>query len=282
MTKTLTATLFVLLAVPTFARADAQIAEWFGEYAMNHDGFQGTLRIQDSKRDCAAPAWCHLLASYVDKDGVTRPVTIRMMDQAWQHMVFYIAFPGNTQRFDGYLMSWDKSRVAGTTVWEGRTFGFFAVKRASAVAPIDVVRALGRGRVARNPVVAEGSVNGSGSPAAGKKGITANGEVETVLPDGTRRISKPGGCGSTTIFPDGTVSTSQCNQVPMATPPFPDPVSAKWLDAHSSSLLDIIRSLLGNDQVSIDNYMRNNEPPSMGIYDRIRMRATLIAMLSGA
>jgi hypothetical protein len=68
----------------------------------------------------------------------------------------------------------------------------------------------------------------------------------------------------------------------MATPPFPDPVSAKWLDAHSSSLLDIIRSLLGNDQVSIDNYMRNNEPPSMGIYDRIRMRATLIAMLSGA
>jgi hypothetical protein len=131
MTKTLTATLFVLLAVPTFARADAQIAEWFGEYAMNHDGFQGTLRIQDSTRDCAAPAWCHLLASYVDKDGVRRLVTIRMMDQAWQHMVFYIAFPGNQQRFDGYLMSWDKSRIAGTTVWEGRTFGFFAVKRAS-------------------------------------------------------------------------------------------------------------------------------------------------------
>jgi hypothetical protein len=281
MTKTLTATLFVLLAVPTFARADAQIAEWFGEYAMNHDGFQGTLRIQDSKRDCAAPAWCHLQASYVDKDGVTRPVTIRMMDQAWQHMVFYIAFPGNTQRFDGYLMSWDKSRVAGTTVWEGRTFGFFAVKRASAGAPIDV-RPLGRGRVAGAAVVAEGTGNGSGSPAAGKKKITANGEVETVLPDGTRRISKPGQCGWTTIFPDGTRSSTQCNQVPMATPPFPDPVSAKWLDAHSSSLLDIIRSLLGNDQTSIDNYIRNNEPSSMGVYDRIRMRAALIATLSGA
>jgi hypothetical protein len=281
MTKTLTATLFVLLAVPTFARADAQIAEWFGEYAMNHDGFQGTLRIQDSTRDCAAPAWCHLLASYVDKDGVRRLVTIRMMDQAWQHMVFYIAFPGNQQRFDGYLMSWDKSRIAGTTVWEGRTFGFFAVKRASATPPIDL-GPLARGRVARPPVVADSTGNGSGSPAPGKKGITANGEVETVLPDGTRRISKPGQCGSTTIFPNGTMSTSQCSQVPMATPPFPDPVSAKWLDAHSSSLLDIIRSLLGNDQTSIDNYMRNNEPPSMGIYDRIRMRANLIAMLSGA
>jgi len=59
-------------------------------------------------------------------------------------------------------------------------------------------------------------------------------------------------------------------------------VSAKWLDAHSSSLLDIIRSLLGNDQTSIDNYIRNNEPSSMGVYDRIRMRAALIATLSGA
>jgi hypothetical protein len=281
MTKTLTATLFVLLVVPTFARADAQIAEWFGEYAMNHDGFQGTLRIQDSKRDCATPAWCHLLASYVDKDGVTRPVSIRMMDQAWQHMVFYIAFPGNTQRFDGYLMSWDKSRVAGTTVWEGRTFGFFAVKRASAMVPVDV-RPLGRGRVARPPFVAEGTGTGSGSPPAGKKKITANGEVEIVLPDGTRQLSKPGQCGWTTIFPDGTRSTAQCSQVPMATPPFPDPVSAQWLDAHSSSLLEIIRSLLGNDQASIDNYMRTNESPSMGIYDRIRMRAALIATLSGA
>ena len=95
MTKTSTAILIVLLAIPTCARADAQIGEWIGEYAMNHDGFEGTLRIQDTKRECAAPAWCHLMASYVDKDGVTRTVTIRMIDQAWQHMIFYVAFPGN-------------------------------------------------------------------------------------------------------------------------------------------------------------------------------------------
>jgi len=44
MTKTSTAILIVLLAIPTCARADAQIGEWIGEYAMKHDGFEGTLR----------------------------------------------------------------------------------------------------------------------------------------------------------------------------------------------------------------------------------------------
>jgi hypothetical protein len=277
MTKTSTAILIVLLAIPTCARADAQIGEWIGEYAMNHDGFEGTLRIQDTKRDCTAPAWCHLVASYVDKDGVTRPVTIRLIDQAWQHMIFYVSFPGNLQRFDGYLMSWDKNRVAGTTVWEGRTFGFFAVKRASAAAALSV---LGRGRAGRSAVIIDGARAGGGASSAGRKGINANGEVETVRPDGSRRIEKPGGCGGTTIFPDGTRSTSQCSQVPMATPPFPDPVSAKWLEAHSNSLLDIVRSLLGNDQASVDNYLRNNESSTMAIYDRIRLRADLISKLT--
>src|SRR5688572_16637278 len=201
-----------------------------------------------------------------------------MIDQAWQHMVFYVTFPGNPQRFDGYLMSWDKNRMAGTTVWEGRTFGFFAVKRASA-APVDL-SSLGRGRAGRGAVIVDGAGARGGASSTGRKGINASGEVETVMPDGSRRITKPGRCGWTTIFPDGTRSSAQCNQVPMATPPFPDSVSAMWLDAHSRSLLDIIRSLLGNDQASIDNYLRNNEPSAMGIYDRIRIRAALISMLT--
>lgn len=71
-----------------------------------------------------------------------------------------------------------------------------------------------------------------------------------------------------------------CNQVPLATPPFPDGVTAKWLDAHSTSLLEIIRSLLGNDQTSVDNYLRNNEPTAMSLYDRIRTRASMISALT--
>ena len=67
-----------------------------GIYAMNHDGFQGTLRIEDTKRDCATPAWCHLGISYVGADGVTHAATIRIIDQAGQRMVFYISFPETT------------------------------------------------------------------------------------------------------------------------------------------------------------------------------------------
>src|SRR5262245_20453797 len=50
------------------------------------------------------------------------------VDDNNQHMAFVVFFPGNPQRFDVYLFSWDKSKMAGTTVWQGRTFGTFAEK----------------------------------------------------------------------------------------------------------------------------------------------------------
>jgi hypothetical protein len=84
---------------------------------------------RESGVDCAAPAWGHLIASYVDSNGTPLRARIRLIDQAWQHMVLYIAFPDNTQRFDAYLMSWDKNRIAGTTMWQGSAFGFYAFKR---------------------------------------------------------------------------------------------------------------------------------------------------------
>jgi hypothetical protein len=169
--------------------------------------------------------------------------------------------------------------MAGTTVWGGRTFGFYATKRA--VAAADLVTTT-RGRIGRGPIVLDRAPSGGGRASGNRTTINAQGEIEIVMPDGTRRISRPGGCGGTTIFPDGTRSTTSCNQVPLATPPFPDPVSATWLDAHSGSLLDIIRRLLANDQTSIDNYLRGGESPSMSVYDRIRMRAALISTLTSA
>jgi len=266
----------MLLAAPLRAGADAQISEWIGSYAMNHDGFQGTLRIADARVDCAAPAWCRLMASYIDSNGTPLRATIRFMDQAWQHMVFYVAFPDNMQRFDAYLMSWDKNRIAGTTVWDGRTFGFYGVKRTAA----DAAAVLGgrRGRIDLPPLA--GGASGGPAATASKRTVNADGEVETVMPDGSRRLTRPGQCGWKTIAPDGRTTITSCNQVPLATPPFPDGVTSKWLDAHSNSLLDIIRSLLANDQTSVDNYLRNNEPAGMGIYDRIRTRASMISTLA--
>jgi len=96
---------------------------------MNHDGHVGTLLISDSKLDCGGPAWCSMAVRYIDSERVAFSGRIDQIEDKNQHMVFYINFPGNRQRFDGYIFSWDKSKLAGTTYWGGRTFGFYAEKR---------------------------------------------------------------------------------------------------------------------------------------------------------
>jgi hypothetical protein len=111
------------------AFADAQIHEWIGDYNMNHDGLVGTLKISDSKVDCTTSQWCHLVLSYTDSNGNRYNGSIQSIDDRWQHMVFFVSFPQNQQKFDAYLFSWDKSKVAGLTYWGGRTFGFYALKK---------------------------------------------------------------------------------------------------------------------------------------------------------
>jgi hypothetical protein len=272
--------LVVVLAVviaPARTGADAQIAEWIGDYAMVHDGHQGTLRIADTKADCAGTPWCHLAIAYTGVDGVRHPARILRIDQANQHMILEIAFPGNRQRFDAYLFSWDKTRMAGTTVWGGRTFGFYAIKRAR-VADVRPLPRRPGGPVDTRPG------NADQPPAAGGSGlvITAAGEIETTMPDGSKRLTRPGVCGWVTVFPDGRRSTASCSQVQPATPPLPDGASATWLEAHSASLLDIARGLLGDNAASIDNYLNTAESGQPGIYDRIRLRTDLITKLTAA
>jgi len=108
---------------------DATVSDWIGRYMMNHDGWAGTLSVLDSKQDCASPPWCHLVLRYQDSKGQNFAASIGTIDQKFQHMVFYIQFPNNRQKFDGYLFSWDKKKMAGTTYWGGRTFGFYATKQ---------------------------------------------------------------------------------------------------------------------------------------------------------
>ncbi len=127
-TTTITLIFIALLLFPTNLMADAQKSEWFGNWSMNHDGFAGTLRITDRPVDCAGPIWCDMAISYVDNKGVTHRGAIATIDGNGQHMVFYISFPNNRQKFDAYIFSWDKRKMAGTTYWGGRTFGFYANK----------------------------------------------------------------------------------------------------------------------------------------------------------
>jgi hypothetical protein len=45
-------------------------------------------------------------------------------------------------------------------------------------------------------------------------------------------------------------------------------------------LLDVAHGLLGGDQASIDNYLRHNERPDQSVYDRIRLRMSLLSDLT--
>jgi len=124
--------IFVFIGIVLFANyifAGTQIHDWLGEYKMNHDGWTGTLRISGSKVDCFKPAWCGVVIRYRDAKGNLHKCRIKKMDQNLNHMEFYIHFPNNWQKFDAYLFSWDKSKMAGTTIWKGSTFGFYAFKK---------------------------------------------------------------------------------------------------------------------------------------------------------
>jgi len=112
--------------------------------------------------------------------------------------------------------------------------------------------------------------------------VTEDGSIVVTMSNGTQRITRPGVCGWRLVFPDGRTSGTSCAQVQPATPPLPDATTAQWLDAHSQRLLDVARGLLGGDQSSIDNYLRNNENPGQSIYDRIRLRASLLSDLTVA
>ena len=110
--------------------------------------------------------------------------------------------------------------------------------------------------------------------------IGPDGSVVTSLPDGGRRITRPGVCGYTVVRPDGTRNIVTCAQVPIATPPATPPLSDqvnKWLRAHSESLLSVIRSQV--DETSVKNYLATSEANKPDIYNEIRLRTDLIRLL---
>jgi hypothetical protein len=93
-----------------------------GDYEMVHDGWRGRLRLR-------LPG-----GEYLDSNGrrfrvVTRPISD-------YRILFYIVSLGGEnsdgtggQKFDGYLMTQTKDAIAGITYWDGRPFGFYAVKK---------------------------------------------------------------------------------------------------------------------------------------------------------
>jgi hypothetical protein len=282
---------FLLFLVPVQLRADADRQDWIGEYAMNHDGHLGTLRIMPSIRKCSRMPCPGLEVQYVDEHGAAYTGSVDVLDQAGQHMTFTLEFPGNPQVFNVYIFSFDKTKLAGTTVWGGRTFGVLAA-RSGAGSPVmagDPARALAKrpGMMAAQQVgirqmggVAPASGTPSGTPT---RVLLPNGAIELHYPDGTVRTGRIGGCGWDTRYPDGRLVRANCTYaavIPIV-PPLPPSGSAeeRWLQGQDQNLLGILRGLLGGaDSSNFQNYVQNYEnPPDPVIYKRIYFRTRAIS-----
>jgi hypothetical protein len=97
---------------------------WIGSWAMDHDGWRGTLTISGFV-DMDLP-WFTLTtvrANYMAADGTVSAVTGLLDASNPGHLSLTVMFPGNNQPFELYLFSWETDNVAGTTVWAGTTFG---------------------------------------------------------------------------------------------------------------------------------------------------------------
>ena len=117
--------------------------DFLGTYAMNHDGWRGTLTLW-AQDDDPIEQLPNVLGTYVpDGGGPERGVRgwVRTssypIDPTWgpDHKVeLFIDFAGtldtaDDQRFDGYLFTRTRDAMAGVTWWHDRPFGFYAVKQ---------------------------------------------------------------------------------------------------------------------------------------------------------
>jgi len=118
-------------------------------------------------------------------------------------------------------------------------------------------------------------------PSGGKerqRRILGDGRVEIRYSDGTiKRVSEG---GYTVIKPDGTEESVQYSHAQPPTPPSAPPNSQhlEWLEYESDGLLHIIRSLVANDEESVNNYLQS-EGSNISYYQKISFRRKAIGYL---
>ena len=117
-----------------------------GTWDMDHDGWKGTLvidRIWQSRVEKIGsfgyPVWS-ISGSYTGQDGKQYamngkiggqdPNNLNSGSKRSDHKItFTIAFPNNNQNFTGYVTTWTRNIIAGTTWWSNLPFGWYAKKR---------------------------------------------------------------------------------------------------------------------------------------------------------
>jgi hypothetical protein len=121
----------------------------------------------------------------------------------------------------------------------------------------------------------------SAPSTAGQRTILPDGSVEITYADGTKKIFGKGGV--TTITPDGKQSYHPVGFMEIAaqppTPPStPDSETSKWAELEASELLRLIKTLVSNDQASIDNLLAKET--QMAWYQKIDNRTRFVQALA--
>lgn len=250
-----------------FCKGATTKTEWIGQWNMNHDGFEGKLTISETRADCANTAWCDMAISYINSRGERINGSIQKIDDNWQHMVFFLNFPGNRQKFDAYLFSWDKQKLAGTTYWNNRTFGFFASKtpgKARAIVNLN-------DRTTTNAATTNTQTAPPDEVIVSKK-ILSGDTIETKYLSGRIRWKTRG--GYTDKFPDGRELSASFAQTPEFTPPnaVSDQNVIRWLNSIQNTLLEMIKEELLNDQVSINGILNKERTNQFNTYQIINNR----------
>lgn len=249
--------LFFLIPLPYLQSASAtSTQDWVGTYDMDHDGWHGTLVISQSGVACGQPAWCALTVVYRDANNTTHGGRVERMDDRLEEMRFIVAFPGNAQPFTAYLFTHEPGKLAGTTNWSGRTFGFYALRQV---------------KVARSEFAQRVAISHR---------ILPTGEIERRLPNGV--IERIGSGQITQIMPDGSTKTMMMDRVIPVTKPLPPPqssVESQWLDRHANGLLDILIELAPDDPNARANYLASEG--NVSPYERINRRTEAIGHLVG-
>jgi hypothetical protein len=110
-------------AIPGSQGTSAQ-NDWIGSWAMDHDGWQGTLTITGFNTiEFPFGELTTVQASYTAANGTVSAVTGTLDPNDQQHLFLTIAFAGNEQPFSVYRFSWETDNAAGNTAWSGTAFG---------------------------------------------------------------------------------------------------------------------------------------------------------------
>ena len=111
------------------AVAQGTLDAWIGTWDLDVDGHMHQLYVQTSDRTCDLTPWCALDLVYRDNTGNRHPARIVTMENKYS-LTFEVKVDEHTTlRYNAYMFTGDRNRLAGTTKLGGATRGFSGIRR---------------------------------------------------------------------------------------------------------------------------------------------------------